>query len=260
MLKRVGISLFRPSMIGMFYKDKLWVVLTHAFVFVALFITCFSICSSNEKYFSSDTIENITSLVQNSNDELDIKYENNTLTGTGFNISSTDFKAYFLESNFKKSSNVIILHFKETEVDMFYGSKLIKSYEYSKSTALSFEMNGVKNANIRDVLAFEALVSGALSTIDAQFMTLAIISNILSIIGSYIGILLFGLFFSYIINSSIDFKIRIKLCLYCSLNYFVVWIFAILLNASFLQYVAFLLPLVYINMAFSHIIKIKIKK
>ena len=61
---------------------------------------------------------------------------------------------------------------------------------------------------------------------------------------------------SYFLNPAINAKVRMKLVMYSVSCFYLVMILSLMLNASWLQYVAIILPLIYSNITFAHIIKV----
>ncbi|MBQ3253867.1 MAG: hypothetical protein IJA65_04850 [Acholeplasmatales bacterium] len=252
--------LCHPSRVGLYYKDKIHILIIYLVSFCLALTSIMVINSYSSSYFSKSASDNVSQMIINSEDKANILYENNILTGDELVITSDNYEAYFFKSNFKKNTSKIIMHFQEEKVDIFYGIYKLNTYLYSESTAKGFNLENVQNGILKDTLEFEAIVSGAFDSVDKAMSHMNFYMNMVNVFFTYVVILVIGIIYSYFTNPTIQTGYRIKLCIYSSLIFFVIMIFSILFSISWLQYVAFALPVFYIGITFSHIVKVNVKK
>ncbi len=258
-MRRIIDCLCHPSRIGLYYKNKIGVIIAHVVVAMLVFVSVFSVSYINYDYFDHSFSRGITSLIRSSENDLNIKYNDGRLTGTGFSVAAGEYEIYFLDSSFIKESEVLKVYFQEEKAEVYFGFRCIATYEYKNSTAKDFSFAEVKDYNIYDTIQFEGIVTGVFDTINTRYVVLDALEVLIGILTTYFIVLGIITLYSLFINPMISFKVRIKLCLYCSIVYFLAMFFTVCFMASWIQYLAFILPFMYTKRAFRRIVKVKKK-
>ena len=260
MLQRIIDIICHPSRIGLYHKDKWWVVFIHLVVMIALMAISCTLSAMNTSYFSSEDTKLIYSLVRDA-DESNLSYIDKRLEGNTLVVTSADFDAVFLgDGTIPKDSSKMTMHFNEEDINIYLGSMLLNNYKYANSYANSFSFKNLQEGVLKDRLAFEELIHGALMSVNSTYLRMDIISGILSFILSYIFVLLIVYAFSYMSKPDISWPIRLRICVYSTLIYFLLLIFRFSFNIRLFEFLAYILPVFYTNIAFSRIIKVKIRR
>ena len=260
MLDRFYISLVHPSRIGLFVKDKIWMPLIHILIMLAIFTSMLAVRSFTIDYFSGTTSKTLVDIVENSKNNLDIKFENNKLTGTQVRFETEEYFVYFLNKPTGNFSTICQIVFEEDSVTFRYylESKTVK-YEDLKYD-LAFDFKNIKKHDQVDRMRFMVFVDKVFTNFNFNYQRAIFIMNFifsLIIIGAAFGLCVL---FSYFTNPPIDKDIRVKLCMYDTLVFFFPLFFSIALATNWIMYLGLILPVIYARITFSHIMKVRIKK
>lgn len=257
MYNRIRICLCHPSKIAMFFRDKALTIALYILGLFALFVSISALRAYTTDYFNYSDTKSITNLVleQNSGDAV---YDSNThtLTGTAVKYEASDFILDVLLSEGYANVDKLVFKMKETSVDVVFMGYLVSSYTYEELQPKNFTFAGILNADTVEIINFQSLMNTLLDKVNINYSHYEFIQSIYIAVSYFAVILIVGCLSSYFINPKIDWKTRVKLCLYSSGVFFMVMIFAVLLNYVWIQYLAMILPLIYTNITFSHIIKI----
>lgn len=253
--------LCHPSRIGLYHKDSPLIVIVYLFLFLCFLIGILAIKTYNTDYFDYSDSNYIVSVICANKNESNIEYKDHKLTGNSFIIADTNFECYFLANtdikNVKNSGLIFIMN--EDNMDIYYSYKLLKNIKYSDiSTDYSFSIANVRANKTNDLYSIKGFYDYSFKNINNSYATGVFFSNILSILQYYFifSVLVLALY-SYFINPAIQFGVRAKLVIYDSLIYFIVMFLSVVFEASFLQYVALIFPLIYCSMTFAHILRVK---
>jgi len=260
MLKRIMNCICHPRLLGLYYKDSALRVIGALLCVFVVFMGLSVGIATNTEHFTYDDTKIITNLVIH-NEEANIEFDSrtSTITGTSVKMESDSFIIDFLSTeNYSKSSKMVF-RFNAKEMDFIYQGFVIGSYNYSDYDVDDFNLLLVQAGEISNTLDFQDLLYEIFSDINPNYSIIVIISDAMICLVYYFIVLAVALAASYFRNPDIAFKVRAKLCLYSTLVYFVVMIFGFLYSARWLQYVALFLPIVYTNITFSRIIRVKSK-
>jgi len=259
MIERFFISLIRPSRIGLFLKDKIWVPIIHILIMIIIGASLLATRSFTMDYFAYTRSDIITS-IQSSKKEIDIKYDGTKLTGEN---TSYNFTNYFISFNSEAKSpslTKIGVYFHESDVEISYifENKTIKYSDINFDK--SFDLNKVRNNDIDNSISFGILVDKVFASFNRNYERAIFISDLLY------SILFWGVCFglsilsSYFSNPPIDMPIRIRLCLYDTFIYFIPVYFSFALGIGWVLYIGLGLSYIYTKFTFFHIRKVRIRK
>ena len=97
MFYRIMDILCHPSRIGLYIKDKIYVVILMFISFAVLFMGVLALKVYPQKYYSLESAENISYAISKSNIVPTIKYENKKIVGDkSFMVVMDDYSACFL--------------------------------------------------------------------------------------------------------------------------------------------------------------------
>ena len=262
MFYRIVDILCHPSRIGLYIKDKIYVVIIMFISFVALFMGVMALKVYPQDYYSLESAENISFAVSKSNIIPTIKYENKKIVGDKpYMVIMDDFSACFLPENYSTNNEItkrsLNMAFYEDHVDIYYGSRLSNTIKYEEVNVSDFDFNNVYKGVTKDRINFEEFVFHFLDSTELHFKNTVYLQNSLIAIGYYAISLFVSALFSFYVNSGIAMKVRWKLLIYDSLVYFFVMIFSIVFAYGFIEYIALVLPLIYSNITFRHIIRVR---
>ena len=123
----------------------------------------------------------------------------------------------------------------------------------------------IPNFSIKSDIQITAIDRISLATLISTsfdlYTNLISIANALIITGQNIVTLALILLVTFLltlnINGSIRGKFRFNLLIHCGLISIVIFLFSYMLNIAFLQYVAYVLPLIYMMLALKSIVKLE---
>ena len=261
MFNRIATALCHPSRLGLFYKDKLSTPILHVIGFLLALIGALFISQANESYFTREDARYVSSLVMKLDSPLSLEFKDNTLAGEAMRVESEYIDVYFLDTSVLPSSNdKISMYFNELEATIYHGVRKLNSYSYSKASPLNFSFEEVRLNDPNARLMLEGLVLEILSTTNRYFINLDSTYMALAFIITYLFVLLFVSVFSYFTNQDLPMRIRMKICMYCTLIYPLMAILSICFGISLLEIVGLMLPIFYCRSAFSRIVRVRVKR
>jgi hypothetical protein len=227
------------------------------FLFFAAFVGVLAAKEYNTDYFLNSDNEEIIRAIVIGNDT-DIKYdtETNTISGTPIAFSSTNYNVCFLDKSLIDNSSLdvkVSLFFSETKLEIHYAMMKVSEHEYTDETFKSFDLDKVSKGSVTDTIEFKRILTKSLDEANFKFSTVAIIDNVTSVLVYYVGLILILFFLSLLTNPSIGKKVRFKLVCLDSIVFLLVMILNVLFSASWLMYVALMLPVFYSKITFRHI-------
>lgn len=260
MLERIKNCICHPRLLGLYYKDSaLRIIGALLCVFVIFMVLSVGI-ATNTEHFTYDDTKVVTNLViHNENADIEFDSRTSTITGTSIKMESDTYIIDFLSTENYSKATKMVFRFNAKDMDFIYQGFVIGTYKYSDYDVDDFNLAQVQAGEISNTMDFQDLLYEIFSDINPNYSTVVILNDAVICLGYYLMVLIVALVASYFRNPDIAFKVRAKLCIYSTLVYFVVMIFALLYNARWLQYVALFLPIVYTNITFSRIIRVKNK-
>ena len=259
-MKHIRYIVCHPSKIALFYKDSALKVLLFFLLFVSILIGTMAAKTFTNQFFSNDDIDYIISLVDKNKDDINVSYKDYKLTGDSVAIKDTNYECYILTGDETKITNPgLIMFLREDSANVYYGYRLIGNIEYKNiGSNYQYLITNVRANNNIDRYNFRCFFHDLLSVSNTGYALTVFLSNIISLFQYYLIFSIIVLFvYSYFINPTISVNVRLKLLIYDSLVYFIVMFFTFAFQISFLQYDALFMPLIYCNVTFSHIIRVR---
>ena len=268
MLERIKCCLCYPRFIGKFFKDKVSMIFLMILLFFGVYAVCLGVRTYSSEYFDESSVASVTSAIFQG-DSANISYDKDScsMIGTSKTFNGNGFKVVFFpveseEINYENLSYMadINIVFDEKVGYIELGGLKISEFEYKDINIDSFSIKNVQENNTDDVYYFKVLVRHALLSSEYFFNTYDFVMELISNFVLYFIFVLISYFFSKSINSTIDNKVRVRLCFYDNLIYFVVCLVIVLVNIEWLSYIGLLLPLIYTFVTFRHIVRVQVKK
>jgi len=256
-MKRLVISLTKPSRIGLFLKDKIYIPLLIAVAFLMLGLGIFAIKCFNTNYLINLS-EISDKLIIQSEANPNIKMENSKLVGPKYSVNNDDVYLSFNNQNYAKMITRISFNFQDEYVVISNLLRDVKVY-YKDLGDINFNLSGVKKEDIYETSSFNNFMTSLSRIANPLYAAKIYVLDSLFYVLFYMGFVLLGLMiFTYFINPPISVGIRFKLVLYDSLIYFPFFIFGIFINFDYLRYFGVLFAGIFAFFTFSHIVKVKV--
>ncbi|MCR5350329.1 MAG: hypothetical protein K6E20_04980 [Acholeplasmatales bacterium] len=260
---RIKDIICHPSRIGLYFKDKVYVIIIHLVLFMGLLFGVAALDSlykpnSFGRNDSIDISETISNYFDSSKEV--VEYKNYKMSGTS-ELSSGNFTLYVNREIADKNITTYVLVFSEDKVSGYFkGSKEFDEAYSNLDSDYSFTFENISKNNTKDKISFVEFLTPIIEEYEQAHANYIFLTNVGTIIVYYIALLIAMFIFSLLANPVIASKIRIKLVIYDSLIFFVVSSISVLFGATFLMYLALIMAVFYSNITFSHIIKVKVKK
>ena len=259
MLQKIKICLCHPKYIAMYYKEKgskiALLILTFFLVFSGIAI----VSESNQDFFTSaDNSEIVQAVITGEVPYLAFDEQANKFIGNQAKYESTYYDLYFLpRDNISLSSKEqkTVLVFGTNEVKVYYAGVCLHVCDYSNELLEGFSLTEVNKGDIESIHSFNKLLTVVLNDANEVFCYLSMFNYIATMITYYFGIVLTLFLFTMLSNPTIGKGVRFKLCCLDSLVFILVFAFQIMFKISWLMYVGALLPILYSNVTFMHIIR-----
>lgn len=265
MFDRLRIILAHPTRIGLFFKDKIYIPILFVLTMFFLFVSVDSIYNVNTKQFNYSQAKAFNTLVQNTLNEkkevpsLNMSFDSSTdkITGDNHVFIGENIVLAVNSPNTYSRNGYICVNLRENGADLYEGFVKIGYVEYKTIEATSFTFSNVQSGTLADNLHFTEFIYKLFSNINTNQAILHVLDNSMTCFIFFIGVLIFCLIDSYFLNPPIEMKVRIRLVIYDAFPYLFVMLLSALFRASWLQYVALAIPIIYVNLTFSHIKKIR---
>ena len=260
MIDRFFVSLIRPSRIGLYMKDKIWMPIVHMLIMLILGATLLAVRSFTMDYFSSSTRYTITKSIQSVKKEMNIKYVDNKLIGGNVILNLDDYFISFNGETKSPTMTKISVYFTEDKVRIEYLFER-KTINYSDlNFNESFDLELVRNNNIESSMNFGIFIDKIFNNFNTNYQRAIFIGDVLYSV-LFLGVcLILSLVSSYFSNPPIDMPIRIRLCMYDTLIYFIPVYFSFALGINWILYIGLALSYIYTKITFSRIRKVRIRK
>lgn len=258
MLDKIKDLIIHPKRIGLYYKDSfLKIFLYLAALFIILSGVTIIVCY-NTAYFNHTHSKDISSAVIQMDDS-NILYDSNTSTLSGNSISCEfdDKIIYFLANEAQiKRSNKMIFNFKADRIELTFSSLKFASIEYKDIDIKDFSLKGVQEFNDAEIIKFEEFMDVVFQRANKGYAVFTSFDTITMNLMLYGIVVLVGLLSAWFRKPEINSTVRFKLVLYSTSVYFIVMLLSVLYSATWIQYVAMGLPIIYCNITFSRIVKV----
>ena len=160
MFERIVNSLVHPSRIALCFKDKVWQPISLVLGFFMLLLFVEGMIAINSTYFDRTLCNQVMSVVANIEDESNLIYKDNKLTGDPIKSENSDISIGFLVDDLKYN-NGLMFNFFEDRVDVFYQRESIGSYSFSKFDG-EFSIKNIQDGVVKDKVIFSDLIYSSL--------------------------------------------------------------------------------------------------
>lgn len=261
MSERYRIGLCHPRLIGMFYKDSFLKVFFYLISLILIYTGICAITTYGNDNFTYDDARKITQVIyENESSDILFDAEADKITGTPVKFTSGALIVNFLLSENYSNTTGTVIRFKEEKVEVLYKGYIVGEVLYSSINVEGFKLADVKAGNDKAVSEFMDMIDFILEDVNLSFSTINLANAVINDLANLFMVFIFCVLSSFFTNPSIGLKIRIKLSVYCIGIYYIAMTLAVLFNAAWMQYAALILPLIYVYITFSHIIKVEKKK
>ncbi len=258
MYDRIRICLCHPKLIGLYYRDSFLKVILYIFSLFILFIGVSAIVAYNTDHFKYEDTKYVSNLILTDSKTSDIvlNKNTNTITGNPVKYEADDLIIDFLADENYSFTRKMIFKFKTNRVEVIYNGYVMGSYSYESIPVDGFSLEKMKSGDNLNRIYFQDLIDVVFERINTAYATFYFADAVSVGIIYFIMIWIVAFATSYFLNPAITGKVRMKLVMYSVSCFYLVMILSLMLNASWLQYVAIILPLIYSNITFAHIIKV----
>lgn len=265
MLERIINCISRPKFIGKYFKDKASTIFLTILIFFIAYVLVLGVKCYSEEYFDSDSLDILVSDVW-AGDVNNVYYDpvSKVLVGNSVTYFGENHYMVFLPGDdfnvgVDKIAQIGILLYADYGL-VSVGGVSVGKINYADFNFGGFSLADVKSGVIEDSIMFKAFLDNVLNSSSFFFNTQVFIKEMISTLLYYGISVLFVYFGSKLINPGIGNKVRIKLCFYDGVIFFLFSIFVCLFNASWINFIAVIFPIIYGNITFRHIVKISVRK
>ncbi len=261
MWDRIKICFCHPRWIGKFHHDHPGIVAGTILLFFALFLTIYGVRCYTTSPFDQAAGNTVAAALVN-HGAVNASYKNKELTGEQCTITGDNFHIYILKAHDTQKLNItnISICLEEKQAVVYLGNLKMKTVSYQSISSEDFDFKDISTNQPKAIYQFKIFINEILNSSRVPFQTMDFIQGIFNEIIFYFLLVVLLSFYALAINPTIDKNIRIKLCMYDALSYFIVSFFAELFNLYWLNYLALVLPIIYCTITFRHIVKVVIKK
>jgi hypothetical protein len=220
----------------------------------------FAVISETNKdiFTSADNKEIVQAVITGEKPNITFDEGTNKFIGDQATYKSTYYDLYFLPKekiNFNVKEEKTVIVFDSEEVRIYYHSALVHKGDYTNENLESFNLLDVNSGNINSIRSFNKLLTVLLNDANGVFCVISLFTYITTMIFQYAAIVLMLFVFTMMYNPTIDKVVRLRLCCLDSLIFVFVFTFQIMLNMPWIIYLAAMLPVLYSNITFRHIVR-----
>lgn len=258
MFGKIKDLIIHPKRIGLYYKDSFFKIFSYIFVLFIILASLTAVVVFNTDYLNHAHSRDVSSAIIHMN-KSDIVYdkESHTLSGSPMSASFDDKVIYFFaDDNSIKAEKKFIFNFKGEEVDLIFSGFKFSTVKYSEINAESFSLSLVQDFNDKEIIKLEEFLDIMFVKANSGYSKLAFYDTVIMDLIMYGVIVIVGLLSAWIRKPEINSTIRAKLTLYSTSVYFIGMLLSLLYNAIWIEYVAMAIPIIYVNITFSRIVKV----
>lgn len=246
-----------PSLIVLYFKDQIYKILLFILPFFVIVASLLALYDFNTKYYDYEYVNSISDMVKSYDEEIDLVIKDNKLEGSTYTIKNDNVCLFFMKDAVASTDYSITLIFKEDRVVYYYQAYL--KYE------ITYEKIGVDNLTFADIqansfgakLKLNTIIDKTLDLANRLVVTYIYFSDLINFFFYYAASVLVAIIVSMFVNPQIEFRYRFRICLYDSIIFFIVIIFALMFNLSWLRYVAMAMPAIYSIVSFKRIVRVR---
>lgn len=258
MLNKIMDLVIHPKRIGLYYKDSYLKIFSYIFVLFLILASVTAVVIFNTEYLNHVHSKNISSAIIQM-DDTDITYDSEAhiLSGSEISASFEDKVIYFFQDDINiKAEKKFIFNFKHDKVDIIYSGFKFSTIHYSDINTEDFNLSLVQNANDKEIVKLEEFLDVVFLKANKGYARLAYIDTIILDLIMYGIVVLVGILSAWLKRPDINSTVRFKLTLYSTSVYFIAMLFSLLYDAMWIQYVAMAIPIVYVTITFSRIVRV----
>jgi hypothetical protein len=243
----------------MYYKEKPIKIVLLILTFFLAFSGIALLSETNKDFFTSvDNNEIVQAVITGEEPYLYFDAEGNRFVGSQASYQSTYYDLFFLpkeQVNFSEKEAKATIVFGYEQVKIYYSGVLLHIGDYTNEKMEGFSLVNVNDGDVEHIHAFNKMLTLILNDVNDTFCYLSALNYIVTMITYYFGIVLMLFIFSMLSNPTIGKGVRFKLCCLDSLIFILVFAFQIMFDVPWLIYVASILPILYSNTTFMHIVR-----
>ena len=248
MLKRINVSIFQPSKIAFFLKDKL----SYIFLYIALlslmasFPMILSLSLSNQ--MPKTIKDELTSAFIRA--DISCQITNGVLEPCA--TESFTYQTIVFKTNSEPAQQVYQIIFEREGLTFYYDTLALKTYRYDDLNMTNINLNMASEAD-------QAVFSEATDLFYNDLKPYFVISGSTFIVGAniilYVALALIMAFFYGLRPEKLKFKFRFMMATYALTSYFVLVLIGELYGLGLLSYVALIMPYIYMGIAFRGLLR-----
>jgi ABC-type multidrug transport system fused ATPase/permease subunit len=248
MLKRINVSIFQPSKIAFFLKDKL----SYIFLYIALlslmasFPMILSLSLSNQ--MPKTIKDELTSAFIRA--DISCQITNGVLEPCA--TESFTYQTIVFKTNSEPAQQVYQIIFEREGLTFYYDTLALKTYRYDDLNMTNINLNMASEAD-------QAVFSEATDLFYNDLKPYFVISGSTIIVGAniilYVALALIMAFFYGLRPEKLKFKFRFMMATYALTSYFVLVLIGELYGLGLLSYVALIMPYIYMGIAFRGLLR-----
>lgn len=248
MLKRINVSIFQPSKIAFFLKDKL----SYIFLYIALlslmasFPMILSLSLSNQ--MPKTIKDELTSAFIRA--DISCQITNGVLEPCA--TESFTYQTIVFKTNSEPAQQVYQIIFERESLTFYYDTLALKTYRYDDLNMTNINLNMASEAD-------QAVFSEATDLFYNDLKPYFVISGSTFIVGAniilYVSLAFIMAFFYGLRPEKLKFKFRFMMATYALTSYFVLVLIGELYGLGLLSYIALIMPYIYMGIAFRGLLR-----
>lgn len=248
MLKRINVSIFQPSKIAFFLKDKL----SYIFLYIALlslmasFPMILSLSLSNQ--MPKTIKDELTSAFIRA--DISCQITNGVLEPCA--TESFTYQTIVFKTNSEPTSQVYQIIFERESLTFYYDTLALRTYQYEDLNLTNINLDMTSQAD-------QAIFGEAMDLFYNDLKPYFVISGSTFIVGAniilYVSLALIMAFFYGLRPEKLKFKFRFMMATYALTSYFVLVLIGELYGLGLLSYVALIMPYIYMGIAFRGLLR-----
>lgn len=257
MYKIIKLAICHPKMIVMLFKEKISRVVGYVLILFGISILACGLKNYSTNHFDYDNAKQITTIITLS-DKGNVSYDSNTSTLSG-DVYQTSAESVVINAlnGEAYSQNRFVFNFLEKGVTVYFSKMKIAEVKYTDIDCKSFTFENVSNGVVTDTVHMQQMLDQVLDRANVGYSKVSFFIDVLFMLLYYAIIIVCSILLSIFVNPDIAKDVRFKLIFFSTGIYFVIMSFYFIFGAELIQYLAFLFPMVYCNITFAHIIRIR---
>ena len=246
-----------PSLIVLYFKDQIYKIILFILPFFIIVASLFALYDFNQKYYEYDFVSSISDLVKNNDEEMDLVITDNKLEGSTYVIKNNDVCLIFMKDAVASTDYDIMLIFKEDRVTYYYQAAVKYEITYEKIGVNNLSFADIQDGSFSAKLKLNNIIDQSLAQANRLVQVYIYFSDIINLFFYYAASILIAMIVATFVNPSIEFKYRFRICLYDSIIFFIIMIFSVMFNVTWLRYVALAVPAIYSIISFKRIVRVR---